>query len=386
MPRLRVLNSITGLNFGGAELMLARYLRGLRAESSIEPSVLSLMTPGPVGDRIAAMGVDIRTLAMREARPRLGALAGLRRACSSTDPVLLHGWMYHGNLAASIAAMVHRRQPVIWSVHHSLDDIDTEKPMTRWLIRLSARLSARTAAISYCSRVSADQHERLGFDVSKRRVIPNGIDCSEFRPDARAGALLRRELGIPAKRLLVGNVARAHPMKDHGGFVRMIGHLLARGFDVQGVIVGAGHEAGVARGVAAELGISERITTAGPRDDMPAVVAGFDLYALSSAWGEAFPLSVAEAMACGVPAIVTDVGDCGWLVGAGELVTPPRTPAAQAEAAARLLALSATARRQVGAHARRRIVEKFSLENYVRLHLDIYDEALAAHAFREAVA
>jgi glycosyltransferase involved in cell wall biosynthesis len=224
------------------------------------------------------------------------------------------------------------------------------------------------------------QHEALGFDPSKRVVIPNGIDCQEFRPRPEAAERLRAEFGIPAARAIIGNVARAHPMKNHEGFVHTLASLRKAGYDVHGIIIGADHMNGSARRVARELGIDDYLTTPGPRADIPRLLPGMDVFLLSSAWGEAFPLSVAEAMACGVPAVVTDVGDCNWLVGNPDLVTKPRDPEAQAAVVGRILDLDGTERQTLGMTGRSRVTENFSLQKYTESHLRLYEAATAGLA------
>ena len=228
MSNVKVLNCITGLSIGGAEYMLVRYLRQIDREQ-FNPSVLSLLAPGPLKHHITDLNIKLATIGMSESQLSLAAFRKLRREFRSAGPDLIHGWMSHGNVAASVGSMIGSKMPVIWSIHHSVDDIRTEKRITRWIIRLSAILSKHTAAISYCSKVAAEQHEKLGFDTSKRRVIPNGTDCDEFRPNAKARSVLGALLGIPAKRLMIGNVARFHPMKDHENLVRAIAILVQQG-------------------------------------------------------------------------------------------------------------------------------------------------------------
>jgi glycosyltransferase involved in cell wall biosynthesis len=376
LKKYKVLNSITGLNIGGAEVMLARFAKSLQP-TVYAPQVLSLMAPGVIADLLTVDGIPIRSLDLRQSHVTMRALPQLRKIAFQTNADLLHGWMYHGNLAASLAAFLDRRQPVVWSIHHSVDDISAEKRFTRWIIRLLAKLSRNVAAISYCSRVSAEQHEALGFDPSKRVIIPNGIDCDIFRPDMAARQKMHLRFGIPECRIVIGNVARAHPMKDHESFVRTLAALRDTGLDVHGLIIGAGHENGRAKQVARELDIADRLSMPGPLGDIPEFLPGLDAFMLSSAWGEAFPLSAAEAMACGVPVVVTNVGDCGWLVGDPDLITTPRDPVGQAMSLRRIFALQPNDRQQLGLTGRRRIIENFSLRKYTEDHLKIYEAALA---------
>ena len=185
-PR-KVLHTITSLNVGGAQLMLTPYLEDL-GRTEYASTVLSLLAPGVVARRVEATGTPV--LGLGGSRSSLLPAYALRLPgiLRRVDPDLIHGWMYHGNFAASVAVLLGRRRtPVIWGIHHSLDNIGNEKRRNRLLIRLLARLSSTPAAITYCSRVAADQHERLGFDPARRVVIPNGMDSEAFtiRPDLR---------------------------------------------------------------------------------------------------------------------------------------------------------------------------------------------------------
>jgi glycosyltransferase involved in cell wall biosynthesis len=358
--------------------MLARFL-GRLVHTDHRSVVLSLMSPGPLGERIAGLGTSIHSLGIRQGRLPLLSVPALGRSFHAIGADLVHGWMYHGNIAASVGSLVALRfAPVIWSIHHSLYDIATEKPLTQRLIRLSAILSRRTSAITYCSHVAAEQHEVAGFDPRRRVVIHNGIDCDEFRP-ARPGAKaeLAHRLRIPEQRLIIGSIGRFHPMKDQKVLVQAYAELLGGGYDIQGLFVGAGHEDGVVRKTARELGIEERISTLGCDVDVSSITPGLDIHAISSAWGEAFSMATAEAMASGIPAVVTNVGDTALVVGNTGKIVARRDPKALAAALRELLDIGPDARRQLGLAARGRIVENFSLQRYVDKHLALYEDVLA---------
>jgi glycosyltransferase involved in cell wall biosynthesis len=376
MPH-NVLHTITGLNVGGAERMLLRFLSKLDP-TAWPSSILSLLPPGPLQAEAEAMGTPVRNLSASAGRLSLGAVVRLRARAAEAEPDLVHGWMYHGNFAGSAAMLTRfRRKPVIWSIHHSLTSLANEKPMTRLVISMLSRLSSHTHAISYCSMASATQHEAVGFDPRRRVVIPNGIDCAEFQPAPGAREALRAAIGAPEGRLIIGHVARWHPMKDQTRIIEVVKTLTDQKLDVHAVIIGEGHAEGPVRAAAREMGVDDRVSTLGVRNDVPALAPGFDLYLLTSKWGEAFPLAVGEAMACGVPAVVTDVGDCAWLAGDPERVAPPGDSAAIAAACAAILQLEPDARRRLGLACRNHVIDNFGIDNYVRRHLDLYEMALA---------
>lgn len=376
MAAAGVLHVTTGLNVGGAEIMLMRFLGHLSSDS-YKTSVISLMKPGPIGPLIEEKGISVVSMGMEPGKLFPAKLGSLRAAIRTGAPDLFHGWMYHGNLVASLASMTSGRAiPVIWSIHHSLHDIDNEKPLTARVIRTLSRMSRHTFAISYCSRIAADHHERYGFDQRRRVVIPNGVDTAEFKPDENARARLRALIGVPENRLIVGNFARFHPMKDQARLVDCVAELLARGLDVQALFIGEGHQNSLLAKRAAERGLSDRVSILGVRNDIRELAPGLDAFAMTSSWGESFSLAAAEAMASGVPAIVTDIGDCAWVVGDSDLVARPNDTQSIAAALERLLRLPRAERRDFGMRARARIEEHFSMREYVRRHAELYANAI----------
>lgn len=379
MAAAGVLHVTTGLNVGGAEIMLMRFLTHQELDR-FQPSVVSLMKPGPIAAMIESQGIPVASMGMEAGKLMPAKLGRLRTAIKASEPDLFHGWMYHGNLVASIAAMASRKPaPVIWSIHHTLHDIENEKPLTAKVIRTLAHMSSRTFAISYCSRIAADHHERYAFDPRRRVVIPNGVDTEEFKPNEEARGRLRALLGVPESRLIVGNFARFHPMKDQVRLIESVALLTKRGLDLQALFVGDGHENAILVQRARKLGITDRISVLPVRNDIRDIAPGLDAFAMTSSWGESFSLAAAEAMACGVPAIVTDIGDCAWVVGDADLVARPNDTESIADALHRLLSLPYESRREIGARARERIAEHFSIHEYVRRHSELYCHALESN-------
>lgn len=377
-----VTHVITSLGIGGAEQSLLRLVTNATG-STWRHHVVSLTAGGAIGDALRVAGSPVEDVGLPLGRiPGLGGTVRLGRALRRSSAGIVHGWMYHGNLAATAGTLLSGRcRPVIWAVRHSLHDLKKEKRMTQAIIRSGPFLSRFAAVIVYVSRVSAAQHESLGYPASKTAVIPNGFDCAVFRPDPRAKARLASELGIPIGRIVIGIVGRAHPMKDHLNGIRAVGMLLRAGHDAHLVMIGRGADAGNEAVVRAtqDAGISERVSLLGERHDVVTLMPGFDLLALSSAWGEGFPNVLGEAMACAVPCVATDVGDSGWIVGDTGIVVPPRDSEALATGLARLIEIGAEGRADLGATARARIVEHFSLAEIVRRYDALYDSLLGPH-------
>jgi glycosyltransferase involved in cell wall biosynthesis len=366
---MKILHVITGLGIGGAEKMLLNLLAGMD-RARFDAGVVSLMDRGELGAEILKLGYPLYTLNMRRGLPGPAALSRLRDAIRAFAPDLIQGWMYHGNLAALAAArFAPRTPPVVWSIHHSLYDIGSEKPLTRFLIRLSAKLSSRPAAVVHVSRAGARQHENLGFDPGKTRIVPNGFDCLRFAPPEEGWA--RAKASYPS--LCIGLAARFHPMKDHANFLQAAAILRQRMGAARFLLAGQNIDAAnaeLARSIA-HHGLAEHIDLLGPVADMPAFYRELDILT-SSSWSEAFPSVLGEAMACGVPCVATDVGDSRLIVGETGRIVPPREPQALAAAWLELAELGAEGRRALGKQARERILAEFSLPAAVERYQSLY--------------
>ena len=292
--------------------------------AEFEPIVLSLKATGASGESIRSAGIRLVSLDIRS-RLHLAGLARIRRVVRALGPALVNGWMYHGGVAALIAS-ARRNIPLVWSLHHTPDELASEPLLVRSVIRLGARLSGRPDRILYVSQRSAREHEALGYAAEKSVVIANGVDCQRFRPDPEAYASVRRELGVAPGAVLIGLFARYHPVKDHETFLAAAELFLQSGRSAEFVLAGddvtRSNRALQSRLV--QGGLGDRVHLLGPRADMARLHASLDVLTCSSAFGESSPLVLAEAMACGVPCVTTNVGDAATIVGRTGRVIPPR--------------------------------------------------------------
>jgi glycosyltransferase involved in cell wall biosynthesis len=247
--------------------------------------------------------------------------------------------------------------------------------MERWTYRCERVLSRFPDAIVVNSQAGMRYH---GLE-SKRNVvvIPNGIDTTSFSPDPAAGRDVRKAWGVGEKEYLVGLVGRLDPMKDHPTFLKAASSMIRGHGKMKFVCVGDGPEPYKLelKDLARNLGLETSLIWAGERRDMPAVYNALDLATLSS-YGEGFPNVVGEAMACGVPCVVTDVGDCTEIVGDTGCVVPPKDPMALAQGWEKLFSLPPEGRMELGEKARQRVIERFSLKKMVRRHEELFEEIM----------
>lgn len=375
---IRVVHVITGLDTGGAEMMLFKLLSGMD-HRSFHSSVISLTDVGPVGERIRSLDVPVWSLGMRRGVPDVSAVWRLARRLRDQAPQVVQTWMYHADLVGGLAARLARCSIAIaWNVQAGHLGGTVVGPGIRWTVWTCGRLSGWVPdRIVCCGDIVRRTHRELGYADDKVEVIPNGMQTAVFKPDPLARASFRRELGAADLDVVIGIAARFDPMKDHRTFIEAAGMLLADRPAARFVL--CGDKMSVQNAIVNEwVGAAKlegRCHLLGRRDDMPRVYAGLDVASLSSAYGEGCPNTIGEAMACGVPCVVTDVGDCRDLVGEIGRVVPVRSPALLAAAWRDWVDVGSRGREELGRAARRWIEQHYDIativQRYERLYRDL---------------
>lgn len=374
---MKIMHVITGINTGGAEMMLYKLLSHLdRARFEAEVVSLTGLSMSPLARKIEALGIPVRILGMRRGVPAPWGVYKLARWLRQASPHLVQTWMYHADLIGGLAAKLAGGIPVVWNIRYSALDITDLKRTTHWTMKACARASRWLPARIVCCAESARQvHTVLGYATEKMVVIPNGFDLAVFKPDSAARFSVRYELGIPQGTPLIGLVASFRTRKDHRTFIQAAARLHADLPDVHFLLCGEWItwdnpelNAWITK---ADLG--EYCHLLGQREDIPRLMAALDLATLTSADGEGFSNVIGEAMACGVPCVITDIGDAALIVGdTGKLVLP-RDPLALAQAWRRFLKSDLRERVGTGLAARRRIEEQFSLPAIVACYQQLYE-------------
>lgn len=373
---MRIAHVITALVTGGAQSMLVKLIEAGRG--SHEEIVVSLVPGGGLWDQVAGTGASVFDLGMAPGRPSATALWRLGGLLRELRPDLIHGWMYHSNIAALLAARaMPRRTPVLWNIRHSLHDLAVEKRGTKYIIRAGAWLSPLTSGIVFNSSLSAEQHRAFGYCGRCIKVIPNGFDVARFRPDEATRRRVREQLGVDSGAFLIGHIARHHPMKDHEMLLAAARTLLDRGENAVIVMAGEGIEESNSclQQEIATAGMAHNVLLLGERKDMPELMAALDVLVLCSAWGEGFPNVLGEAMATAVPCIATDVGDCSRLLHGLSDAVPVGDVRRLAERLAHLIATPAAERSALGQFGRERVIQQYTMsaiaQQYYRLYAQL---------------
>lgn len=372
---MKILHVITGLSGDGAQRMLLRLCVGLSA-TGVKSRVVSLGGPGELAPEFESQGVQVVPLGMGRPHRLVSGLLALRQAARDFVPDIVQGWMYHANLVSLFAREVPPSvAPVVWNIRRGLDDLAQRKRSTQAVIRTSAWLSRRARAVVYCSHTSRRQHEALGFGAQSGRVLGNGFDTALFAPCARNREAVRRELGFGPGDVVIGNVGRYDVAKGHRHLLEAFARASRRFPQARLLCVGRGvsWQAAERDGFFADQELRRRILLLPERAGISRLYSALDLYC-SASIAEGFPNAVAEAASCGVPIVATDTGATRDIVGAGGIVVPPRSASALAQGMASLLREPLSRRHEIGAAARRGIVERHSLPQVLKGYRALYEE------------
>lgn len=368
---------ITGLSTGGAETMLLKVLERLDRQR-FAPHVISLTTLGELAPRIAALDIPLDALGMSPGWPSPLRFFRLLQMLKRLHPDVVHTWMYHADLLGGLAARLAGVSALGWCIRNSNLDQDKTKLSTRAVVSLCASLSKWVPSrILSCSEKALQVHVALGYAAEKMLVVPNGFDLARFKRDDEARKRVRTELGVEVAAPLVGLIGRFDPQKNHAGFFEVAGALHRDLPQVHFVLAGQGIDMGNAALLQAitRAGVLANTHLLGLRSDMPELMAALDVLASSSSYGEAFPNVLGEAMACGVPCAVTDVGDSAYIVGDTGRVVASADMVGLAAALKALLALPAAEKSALGERAR--VAEHFAMGGVVQQYEGFYASLLA---------
>lgn len=377
---MKILHIITGLNTGGAEMMLYKLLSKMNRDH-FSPYVISLLDEGTIGEKIKALDIPVYCLNLKSLTSLPQALLKLVTIVKEINADLIQGWMYHGNLAAQFVKILTLKSiPVLWNIRQSLYSLSYEKKTTALIIQLGAKFSFLPEEIIYNSQTATIHHEAIGYNTNKNTVIPNGFNTELFKPSLKDYWQFRQELNIDDDSILIGLIGRFHPMKDHENFFNAASILINKNNYQRIKFICCGknvdwHNIELAEKIK-ELNLKDKTFLLGERQDIAKINSALDIATSSSSHNEGFPNVIGEAMSCEVPCVVTNVGDSGLIVGDTGKIVPPKDPEALAQAWQELIDLGQEKRKFLGKKARQRIVTHFSLNSVVNQYENLYTELI----------
>jgi glycosyltransferase involved in cell wall biosynthesis len=358
-PQVSVAVFLTSFHPGGTEQQMTELVRRLD-RNRFDVHVICFHREGSWLPRVEACAPVVEFPISGFTRPATVARAAeFARWCRSHRIAVVHTCDLYANTFALPAAAV-AGVPVRIGSRRELapDKSPGQIALQRQAYRCAHAVVANSAAAAHHLR-------REGVPADRIRVISNGI-----QPDRFACA---RTNGPLTNILTVANLRRE---KAHEVLFAAIARLAPRHPAIRLRVAGNGPRADELRALALSLGIADRVAFLGHREDVHTLLADADLFVLPSR-SEAFPNSVVEAMAAGLPVIASGVGGLLELVEPGRtgVLVPPDDPAALASAIERLVGDPSCAR-ALGDAARRTIIERYSFDRMVQAFEDLYRSLL----------
>ena len=358
---LSILLLIRSLEVGGAERQVVQLATGLH-ERGHDVRVAVFYRRGPLLSDLEEHGIEIVDLSKAGRWAVVGFFSRLIGVLRRVRPDVIYSMLGGANIVAAAARAAVPHTKLIWSVRAS--DVDLAK--YDWHLRaayaVERGLSRRADLIISNSHAGRDFAVAHGFPEDRMAVVPNGIDTRRFRPDAPARARQRKEWAIADDQVAIGVLARLDPMKGHEVFLHAAALIAGDRPHMRFVCIGEGPERRRLESLASDLGLGGRLSFTGAASDPAVALNGLDTCCSPSLFGEGFSNAIGEAMACGLPCVVTDVGDSALLVGATGAVVPRSDPDALAQG---MLAICDRLRAEGAADPRARIIENFSVDTMV---------------------
>lgn len=368
---MNISHVVENLNRGGLERVVIELVKA-QAAAGHRCQVICLYERGSLAGELDAIGVPVIACGKRDGLD-MDALLRLRRALRDHRTTILHSHNSIPHYHAVLAGLGLHFDRVV-TTRHGMGDIS---PSSRreWLFRQSIRRTDVVAAVCEAARVRLEQTASAPAD--KLVAVPNGIHPEGFaQASAAARAQLAIELGFGADTRLVGFVGRLNWAKDLATLVDAFAQVRRHRDDVALVLVGDGDERASLQARVAAAGIADAVAFLGDRGDVPALLQGFDIFALSSI-SEGYSIALLEASASALPIVATRVGGNGEIVtdGVTGCLVPPGDPPALA--AALLGLLDDEPRRQAMAAAGRTwLLRHGTFQAMAERYLRLYEHGL----------
>lgn len=370
----KIVHIISDLGSGGAERSLFK-LAESNLKNKYDFSVICLKGDGMYVKKLRHLGIHVMVLNINFFN-FFFKLFALGLCLNKLRPQIIQGWMYHGNLAALIGKYMLLSKPkLIWNIRHSLHSISYEKKTTQAIIYINKICSQAANLIIYNSANSLTQHNQYGFSKSLSSVIENGFE-EKIELDSMVRTQIRNKYKFQESCVVIGHVARFHPMKGHELFVKSVLPILEENPDVAILMIGRNIDwknSYLTMQIPKDL--HHRFTLLGEVDNAAQLMNAMDIFALSSLWGEGFPNVLGEAMLLQIPCIANNIGGCDEIMGdTGVLVDVPCSNNEWSSLLTNFILMSQEARSKYGKRGRDRVINAFSFSRTRDMYDQVYQQ------------
>ena len=355
------------IDSGGAENILFNIAKSKGIEEVI---LISLSDIGYYGNQLINNGYKVYALNMKKNFLLVFKFIHLIILIKKLRPKYVHTWLYHGNLIGGIAAKIAGIKQIYWSIHHDYEYSNFIMMIEMKILTILSYLIPKK--IIFCSHLAKKNHLKNGYKKLVSIKIENGIATSQFKPNKKFRKELRNKLKIKNDCLLLGNISRYHPIKDHDNLLKALSLLNHEQINFKCILVGDGliNTNKELLDKIEKLNLSDKVILYGKSYQIHKIMAGLDLHILCSK-SEAFGMSLLEAMSTGVPCLSTNVGEAKSIIGNTGWVVNSSDPYAMA------LKITKIAKQKINLYdysilTRDRILQKYSLDKMIKRYSKIY--------------
>lgn len=368
---MKILHIINSLDLGGAEKNLYTICKN---DDQNEHLVVSLKNFGYFGKKLEGIKVKVFQINLDKNFLNFFKIIVI---LIETKPNLIQTWMYISDLVGSLVSIITFRYNLVWGVRHTNLNPKIEKKRTLIILKILSKISYFIPKkIIFCALKSLDVHLRAGYDKKKLIHIHNGIDLKKFFPKKENKKKIFEELNLDKKEILIGTVGRFNSYKDFNTLFDAIGILKSNGIKFKFILAGKGNviENVNLKKMIDKNKLADVVYLLGVRNDIPDIMNALDIYIQSSV-DEASPNVVMEAMACGTPCVVTDVGDSAHIVGNTGWIISPQNSILMAKTIQNCLKkLGEKDWNEICDAAHLRIKDNFSLESTINSYRKIWSQ------------
>jgi glycosyltransferase involved in cell wall biosynthesis len=364
---VRIAFVLHAMQVAGVEVLVAETI--CRLGSKIDPVVLCLDGVGELGARLQTEGIPVLDMGRRPGLD-LGVPGRLADEISRRGIEVVHAHQYTPFFYSALAKLRSFGSfHLIFTEHgrHYPDAVSAKRRLAnRWLLNRCAN------EINAVCRFSAQALSEIdGFPASRIEILDNGIDAKRYTP-TKDRIEVRKRLGLDPNRCYILCVARFHPVKDHAMLLSAFSTVAAEKPDVDLLLAGDGPLRQIIEQQVFGLHLQQRVRFLGVRSDVADLMQASDVFTLTSV-SEAASLTLMEAMASALPAVVTDVGGNPEIIRSGTegLLVPRGDAASLSNALLRLLSDAAFAG-ALAEKGRRRVLERYSLDRTVMNYYQRY--------------
>lgn len=371
---MKIIHLISSLDSGGAEAILSQLVSKDKKNKHI---VISLTSLGTYGAILKIRNIETYHLNFPKGKLSLKGLAKLYKIIKENkDAHAIQTWMYHADLIGSIFGGFFKI-PVFWGIHNTSLEPGKSSRSSIIISKICAKISKKSPRkIISCAQSARKHHESIGYYSDKFITIPNGYDIERFSPDEKKRNKIRNEFNIKNEDLVFANIARYDPYKDHKNLINSFGLLKEKNYNFILILTGSGinEENKSLVDLIKSHKLQDNVIMTGQRNDVDSILNAADFHVLSSS-AEAFPNVLAEAMACGIPCITTDVGDARLIIDRYGWINPINSPNKLFDNLEKAILIKNNNEKinLLKQNCRKHIVENYSIEKMIKNYISSWE-------------